>query len=492
VSDPLALLPLALAAGAGRIGAVGGDLFDAQQLVAAGLTLLQRSAPLVRALSGKRSAILLPTSPQYLIALAASEGRGAVLVNPLAAPAEIEHQCRDAKVGAVFTITSLAARVPAGMPVVLLDEAPRTARVVTTDRTQDVDLGSHHGLSIEGERDVRGRDEEAVIVYTSAMRGVALGAVLTHANMLANARSTVKAVAQTADDDVLALLPFSHLFALTVTGSAPLLSGARVRTMDRFHPVRAAELLADGVTEVVGVPAVFNAMLGAIERRGVDLHGSALRVCICGGAVLPRELQDRWADVTGVELRQGYGLTEAAPVCLFNRVDRANVRGTLGLPFPDVDVAIMPPAEYAARYDTRDVARAAPLPDGTTGEICVRGDNVSPGYLGDSTDGLPRRGVWLCTGDEGVRNADGTITFLGLLKPMFTRNGFNVYPRELERVIAQLPGVREVEVSAIPEPAKEHDIRVRVRGDITEAQLREWCEARLSAYKQPTLVEIEP
>ena len=491
MSDPLALLPLALAAGAGRIGAAGGDLFDAPQLVAAGLTLLQRSAPLVRALSGKRSAILLPTSPQYLIALAASEGRGAVLVNPLAAPAEVAYQCRDANVGAVFTSTALAPRVPADMPVVLLDDAPRTARVVTPDRTQDVDLGSHHGMSIEGERDVRGRDEEAVIVYTSAMRGVALGAVLTHANMLANARSTVKAVAQTADDDVLALLPFSHLFALTVTGGAPLLSGARVRTMDRFHPVRAAELLADGITEVVGVPAVFNAMLAAIERRGVDLHGSALRVCICGGAVLPRELQDRWADVTGVELRQGYGLTEAAPVCLFNRVDGPNVRGTLGFPFPDVHVAIMPPADYAARRDMREVGATTPLPDGTPGEICVRGENVSPGYLGDSTDGLPRRGNWLCTGDEGVRNADGTITFLGVLKPMFTRNGFNVYPRELERVIGQLPGVRDVEVSAIPEPAKEHDIRVRVRGSVSEAAVREWCEARLSAYKQPSVVEIE-
>ena len=199
MSDPLALLPLALAAGGGRIGAIGGETFDAQQLVAAGLTLLQRSAPLVRALSAKRAAILLPTSPQYLTALAASEGRGAVLVNPLAAPAEIAYQCRDANVGAVLTAGSLAARVPAGMPHVLLDDAPRTARVVTPDRTHDVDLGSHHGLSIEGERGVRGRDEEAVIVYTSAMRGTALGAVLTHANLLANARATVDAAAQAAD-----------------------------------------------------------------------------------------------------------------------------------------------------------------------------------------------------------------------------------------------------------------------------------------------------
>jgi long-chain acyl-CoA synthetase len=491
VSDPLALLPLALAAGGGRIGATGTAPFDAQQLVAAGLTMLQRSAPLVRALSGKRSAILLPTAPAYLTALAASEGRGAVLVNPLASPTEIAHQCRDANVGAVFTSSALASRLPSGMPFVLLDDAPRAARVVTPDRTQDVDLGSHHGLTIEGERDVRGRDEEAVIVYTSAMAGVPLGAVLTHANMLANARSTVEAVANTPDDDVLALLPYSHLFALTVTCGAPLLAGARVRTMDRFHPVRAAELLADGITEVVGVPAVFQALLTAIERSGVDLHGSALRVCICGGAVLSVELQDRWADVTGVELRQGYGLTEAAPVCLFNRVDRPNVRGTLGVPFPRVDVAIMPPADYFPRGNEVTHTAGELLGDGVPGEICVRGENVSPGYLIGHDVGLPRRGDWLCTGDEGVRNADGTFTFLGLLKPMFTRNGFNVYPREIERVVGELPGVRRAEVSAIPEPSKENDILLRVTGTVTEDEVRAWCEGGLSAYKQPTVVQIE-
>ena len=488
MSDPLALYPLALAAGRGRIGAAGDETtFDAQQLVAAGLTLLQRSAPLVRALSGRRSAVLLPTGPAFVTALAASEGRGAVLVNPLAAPREIAFQCADADVGAVFTSRALAPRLPAGMPFVLLDDAPRAARVVTPERTQDVDLGSHFGLSIAGESDVRGRDEEAVIVYTSAMAGTPLGAVLTHANLLANARATVEAAANDADDDVLALLPFSHLFGLTVSGAAPLLAGGRVRTMERFSPVRAAELLADGVTEVVGVPAVFHAMLAAVERRGLDLRHSALRVCICGGAVLPRELQDRWADVTGVQLRQGYGLTEASPVCLFNRVDRPNVPGTLGVPFPGVDVAIMRPVDYLVTHG--EMEEAAPLPDGERGEICVRGENVSRGYLRDAT-GLPRRGDWLCTGDEGRRNPDGTVSFTGVLKPMFTRSGFNIYPREIERAVLELPGVSAAEVRPIPEPAKEHEIALRVTGSVTEDEVRAWCESRLSAYKQPSRIEV--
>ena len=493
MSNPLALLPLALAAGGGRIGIAGTEpsgFLEAPQLVAAGLTLLQRSAPLVRVLSGRRSAILLPTSPTFLTALAASDGRGAVLVNPLAAPAEIAFQIRDADVGAVFTTSAFAPRLPADVPVVLLDDAPRMARVIASGATRDIDLGSHHGLVLEGERDVEGRDEEAAIVYTSAMRGTPLGAVLTHRNLLANARSTVEALAIAPEDHVLALLPFAHLFGLTVTGSAPLLVGARVSTMERLHPVRAAELLdASGITTIVGVPAVFHALLGAIERRGIDLRDSPLRLVVCGGAELPVALQDRWADVTGVEMRQGYGLTEASPVSLFNRVDRPNVRGSLGLPFPGVDVAILPPTDYGSVGDTRP-GNATHLPDGEPGEVAVRGPSVFRGYLRDEGAGLPRRGEWLMTGDRGVRDTDGTFRFLGLLKPMFTRNGFNVYPAELERVTRELPGVDRVEVHPLPEPFKENDILLRVWGSVSEDDVRRWCESRLSAYKQPSVIEI--
>jgi long-chain acyl-CoA synthetase len=494
MSEPLALLPLALAAGGGRLRAdADGAEYETQQLVAAGLTLLQRSAPLVRALNGKRSALLLPTSPAFLVALAASEGRGAVLVNPLAAPAEIAFQCSDAEVGAVFTVSALASRVPADRVIVLLDDAPRAARVLASGASRDVDLGSHFGLSLEGQRDVPGRGEEAAIVYTSAMRGTPLGAVLTHANLLANARSTVEAAANVADDHVLALLPFAHLFGLTVTASAPLLAGARVTTMERFNAMKAAELLAGGITEVVGVPAVFMALLAAIERRGASLRESALRLCICGGAPLPRALQDRWASVTGIELRQGYGLTEGGPVCLFNRVALPNARGTLGVPFPGVEVAVFPPARYAEAAST-DVnegsAMAEPLPDGQPGEICVRGTNVSPGYLHHGGAGLPRRDGWLCTGDSGRRNADGTFTFLGVLKSMFTRNGFNVYPREVERVVCAMPGVQRAQVIAVPEPTRENDILLRVAGNVMKQDVARWCEQRLSAYKQPSVIEL--
>src|SRR5206468_10171885 len=115
--------------------------------------------------------------------------------------------------------------------------------------------------------------------------------------LLANARSTIEALGMTSSEHVLASLPFAHLFGLTVTATAPLMLGARVTTMDRFNPLKAVELMANGITLVVGVPALYHALLTTITRKGIDLRNTAIRLCICGGAPLPVELQDRWADV---------------------------------------------------------------------------------------------------------------------------------------------------------------------------------------------------
>lgn len=486
------LLPLRAAAGRGTI-----DGIEAPRLVASGFTLLQRCPSLVRALAGRRAAVLLPTSPQFLVALAASDGRGAVLVNPLAAPAEVAAQLEDAQVGAVFTTAALQGRLPSHLPRVLLDDAPVSATFdVPGGDPQRVDLGTHFGLDLEGDADAAGRDEEAAIVYTSAMAGTALGAVLTHRNLIANARQTVQAAELAPQDHVLAVLPFSHLFGLTVSMVAPLMVGARITTIARFNPIAAADAIAnDGVTMLVGVPAVFAALLAAITRRG-GLHSRALRLCICGGAPLSRALQDQWFDATGVELRQGYGLTEASPVALFNDAQHANVRGALGRAFPGVRVSI------------RDPESGAALPDGAEGEICVAGDTVFRGYLGEvgapgslrpvppelraHSVGLRTRDGWLYSGDRGIRDPDGTVRFTGLYKSMWTRNGFNIYPAELERVVAQLPGVSRVRAYAIPEPSREHDIGLElfVTRPVTEAEVRAWCEPRLAQYKQPTRIDV--
>lgn len=474
--DPLSLLSLAVAAGGGTMDGLPGSA-----LVAAGITLLQRSVPLVRALSGRRAAIMLPPSPQFLVALAASEGRGAVLVNPLAAPPEIAHQLSDANVGAVFTIEALAGAIPEGLVTVLLDQAPRTARVIQSGTCREVDLGSHFGLDLEGEQGVRGSDEEAVVVYTSAMAGTPLGAILTHRNLLANARSTIEAAEMTDADHMLALLPLSHLFGLTVTAIAPLLAGGRVSTVARFNPARTLEQLEQGdITQLVGVPAIFAALVALLERRGGKASLPNLRLAICGGAPLDVALQDRWANATGTELRQGYGLSEASPVCLFNRVQAENRRGSLGVPFPGVQATI------------RNPDSGHEVPDGVEGEICVRGENVFPGYVSNGEQGLGRHGEWLRTGDLGVRGEGGSIAFSGVLKPMFTRNGFNVYPRELERAMLELRGVESVRVRPVADAMHENEILLEVTGSVSENEVRDWAAKRLSAYKQPSEVRVVP
>lgn len=476
MSNPLGMLPLALAAHGGTL-----DGMPAAQLVAAGVTVLQRSATLARALYGKRSALLLPTGPQFLVGLAASEGRGAVLLNPLASPSELAAQLDDADVGAVFTLASLAGKLPPGMLQVLLDDAPRQASLLHDGMISSLDLGSHVGLTLEAgdDDDAEGSDEEAAVVYTSAMEGNALGAILTHRNLLTNGRATIEAAQVTAADHVLAVLPYSHLFGMTVTLTAPLLAGARVTTMGRFNPIKAVDALVDeAVTMFVGVPAVFIGMLTAIERRGGTIDVPALRVCISGGAALPVWVQRKWEAATGCALRNGYGLTEAAPVCLFNRVDQPNRIGTLGTPYPGAEVTIRNPTTGAA------------VPVGTSGEICVRGPLVGPGYVSGGERGLRRLDGWLHTGDQGSIDADGYVTFEGLIKPMFTRNGFNIYPAELIRVIGALPGVARVEVSGVPETAKENEIDVTVHGAVDEATVKAWCEARLASYKQPTRITV--
>ncbi len=471
------LLTLRAAAGGGTL-----DGHAAAALVSAGFTMLQRAPALVRALAGRRAAILVPTSPQFLVALAASDGRGAVLINPLAAPTEIAMQLREANVGAVFTVGALAARLPHGTVHVLLDAAPTEATLVAADGRQGrIDLGSHFGLSLEGDASAPGRDEECAIVFTSAMAGSALGAVLTHRNLLANALQTVEAAQNSRDDHVLALLPFAHLFGLTLSAMAPLLAGAQVTTMARFNPVAAVDTIErDGITEVVGVPAVFTGLLAAIERRGRPFAAPALRLCICGGAPLSLTLQERWAAVTGVELRQGYGLTEASPVALFNRVDRANVRGALGVPMPGVAVSI------------RDPESSVALSPGAAGEICVAGETVFRGYLKHGAQGLRVVDGWLHTGDRGVERAGGQVEFLGVLKPMFTRNGFNVYPREVEQVLLGLDGVEAVRCVGHPDAASEHEVAVEItRRAGTSLQLRDvkaFAEQHLAAYKRPSVI----
>lgn len=295
MTDPLSLLPLALAARGGSI-----DGKPASQWVAAGLTLLQRSAPLVRALAGRRSAILLPTSAHFLTALGASEGRSALLLHSHASSDELRTQLSFADVGAVFTLASFLPRLP-HLPVVLLDGAPRSARLRVGDRSADIDLGSHFPLDLEGDRDAVGSDEEVAVVCAPLPPGEHRSSVATHRDLLARGREVCRAASLTADDHVLAALPYSDLQGLLAGAVAPLLCGASVFTLRDPDPDAVGEAIArNAVTTLVGAPDLFASLLESTHHATA---WASLRACLASpGPDATADLSNRWNAATGVPL----------------------------------------------------------------------------------------------------------------------------------------------------------------------------------------------
>ncbi len=297
--DPLSLLPFALAARRARL-----DTFESQQLVAAGLTLLQRSALLVRAMSGRRAGIFLPTGPAFLTALAACEGRGALLINPLATIPDIAWQLADANVGAVFTTKVFAPLLPAEFPTVLLDESPQFAHVRARLRSTRVELGTHHGLLLEGDRDAEGQDEECIVTYGTPLVSASMRVSLTHRDVLAMGHATAGAAAMTNADHVLALLPYSQPSGFIEAGVAPLLAGARVSTMEQFHAGTAlAHIAHEQITLVSGNASIFAALTEAIDFRDGDFRNHQLRACRWTGTPPTEFVQERFYARTGVTLQ---------------------------------------------------------------------------------------------------------------------------------------------------------------------------------------------
>lgn len=419
--------------------------------------------------AGGRVGVLLPNVSAFPIVFygVLRAGGSAVLLNPLYSPREIAEYLADAGVEVVVTIEALEHLIPAGARLLVVDPA---------------ECGIGDGGEAPPPFRPAAPEAEAVVIYTAASGGWARGARLTHRSLGSNLLGVVEAMQLQPEDRVFALLPFVHAFGLTVTLTAPLSVGATVVPVERFHATRSVEQLeASEATVVCGVPALYAGLIAAAERRGVPIH--RLRVAICGGAPLRAEITRRWEDTFGLPLREGYGLTECSPVCLFNRVDQPNRPGTLGFPLSGVEVSLRDP-------------RGAIVPRGASGEICVAGANVFAGYVGE--DGRDPTAFWgdaFRTGDLGSQDEEGAFVFRGVCKPMFTRNGYNIYPREIERLLEEDPRIAQASVTALPDPAKENEIEVTVvpapGAALDEAGVREICRVGLAAYKQPGTVVIE-
>ena len=301
MSNPLTYLPLALAGANGELNAL-----SARRLISAGVALLQRSAPLVRALSGHRSAILLPPSPAFLVALAASEGRAAVLLDPLAPPDTLEPALRRHDAAAVFTTVALAERLPSGIPVLLLDEAPDRVTWLGGGERRTIELAWHGGLHLTGEADEPGADEEVLVPCGGDARGDALGVPLTHRRVMASAVATAVRERLGGRDHTLTIAPSPMLASLVPGVFSPLMVGGRVTTAAHGDPAWVIERLESGGVSALVAPAeTFRVLLDALASRGRPLDAPVLQRCLAGGSGIDDALARRWYDATGVRLRAG-------------------------------------------------------------------------------------------------------------------------------------------------------------------------------------------
>ncbi len=331
-----------------------------------------------------------------------------------------------------------------------------------------------------GGPDGGGDQDPALLLYTSGTTGRPKGVVLTHENLTANVDSCQKAGNFDENDSVLCLLPFSHTYAITGTFLLPMLNAAKMVLVDRFQPLKVLNLIAEhGTTCFLAIPSMYR-VLAATEG---DFDFSSVRFPISGGEPLPVAVAEAFQKRFGVDIFEGYGQTEAAPVVSLN-VPGGRKLGTVGRALPNVEIAI--------RDDQNK-----PLTPGEVGEIMVRGKNVMAGYhdLPEETAKTITDG-WLHTGDLGYMDAEGYVTITGRKKDLIISAGENIYPREIEEALGQHPSVKEVAVIGIPDAVRGEVPKAFVIPEegaaIDDKQLRSFCKERVAAYKVPKAFEIVP
>jgi long-chain acyl-CoA synthetase len=332
--------------------------------------------------------------------------------------------------------------------------------------------GSTAGLSTSNYRD------PALYLYTSGTTGRPKGVVLTHQNLASNVDSCQKADKFDHNDSFLCLLPFFHTYAITGTILLPLLSGSKMVLVDRFQATKVLGLIQEHKISVfLAIPSMYR-VLAATEG---DFNVSSVRFPISGGEPLPVAVADAFQKRFGVPIFEGYGQTEAAPVVTLN-VPAARKLGTIGRVLPGVELQI---------WDEQNNV----LPNGETGEIMVRGQNVMQGYhhLPEETAKTITDG-WLHTGDLGKLDADGFVTITGRKKDLIISAGENIYPREIEEVVAQHPKVREVAVIGVKDEVRgevpKAFVIVREGMTLDDKELRSYCRENLANYKIPKHIEF--
>ena len=410
--------------------------------------------------AGDRLAFFLQNRPEIVDLWIAAVKSGIILVpvNVLYRERELRHILTDSDPVAVVTSRDLAGFIPEGVRVWEIEALGAEAQSAAAVRNV---------VPCEA-------DTPLALVYTSGTTGASKGAVLTHGNFGSNGRAIVEAWEFTATDRLLCTLPLFHVHGLGNAVHAWLISGCHVRLMERFEHAQAAAWFEDyRPTVFFGVPAMFIRLLEVPPDRARAI-GARLRLAVSGSAPLPAEIHARFRELYGSVILERYGMSETL-MNVSNPYHGERRPGTVGLPMAHVGVKICDEA-------------GEPVPDGTSGELWVKGSNVCAGYWrrAEATANAWRDG-WFRTGDIGVRAPDGYITLQGRRSDLIISGGFNIYPREIEELLLEQPGVREAAVVGAPDAVRgEVPVAYIVSGpDFDEVRIAATLRAQLASFKQP-------
>lgn len=454
---------------------------------------------------GDRIAIQMPNLLQFPVAFVGALKAGLIVVNtnPLYTPREMEHQFNDAGISAIvivanfaFNLQQIRDRIPAKHVIITqMGDMLGTVKGAITDFVvkrvkkliPEYNIPNaisfkqvlRRGAELSYTKPDLDVEDVAVLQYTGGTTGVSKGAQLSHRNIIAHNQMITHwfkpYMTKDHHDIIITAIPLYHIFALTVNGVLMLSSGVKnvLITNPRDIPGFCKELKKHRFTIITGVNTLFNGLLNNPLFQTLDF--SPLKGAVGGGMAVQDVVAKKWKEVTGTALVEGYGLSETSPVLCCNPLDGTHKVGTIGLPMPSTEVAIIDD-------------EGNQLPQGETGEICARGPQVMRGYWQKGNEGVFFHKEWFRTGDIGLMDADGFFKIVDRKKDMIKVSGFNVFPNEIENVLATNPKVLEVAAIGVPDAKSGEVIKafiVKRDQSLTEDELREFSHMNLTNYKVP-------
>lgn len=460
---------------------------------------------------GSRVALMMPNVLQYPVALFGALRAGCTVVNcnPLYTARELEHQLRDSGAEVVVILENFAHTLQQvlqrlAIPHVIVtslgemlgfpkgwavDLAVRRIKKMVPPWSLPGARRFHDALALGARQPLRPVEVEhgdiAFLQYTGGTTGVAKGAMLTHGNIVANllqAHAWIGPYVKDGEETIITALPIYHIFSLTANCLTFMKLGATnvLITNPRDIPGFVKELSKHRFTAITGVNTLFNALLNNADFHRLDF--SALKIALGGGMAVQQAVADRWKSVTGHPLIEAYGLTETSPAVCINPIDLPTFNHSIGLPISSTEVSIRDDAGHE-------------LALGQTGELCVRGPQVMVGYWNrpDETARVMTEDGFLRTGDIAAMDPQGFVRLIDRKKDIILVSGFNVYPNEVEDVVASHPGVLEVAAVGVPDEYSGEAVKVfvvRKNPGLTKEALIAHCRESLTAYKVPHLVEF--